>query len=89
MRSVKLIKTSAFGEKNLWQACLMQHIRDMFIVTNTPKTAKIKKEAEEFLLENNTEFKTICILAGYNPEKVRLNIKSLYKARTWTKANVV
>ncbi len=77
------------GEKNLWQACIRQHIQDLFLPETNTKNRKLKKDAYEFLFTNNSTYNVICCYAGYNPNRLRINIQRLYQEKMIKKESLI
>ena len=77
------------GERNLWQACIRQHIQDLFLPHTTTRNDKLRQEAYNFLFEDNNMYIHICYYAGYNPSTLRTKIKKLYQEKLEKKESLI
>jgi hypothetical protein len=72
------LKFNTTGERALWQACIAQHIRDLFIQSESRKSKRIKRQAAKFLIYDTEVYEFICILAGFDAKTLRKKCKILY-----------
>jgi hypothetical protein len=60
------------AEMKLWSAVIANTIREWI-----HGSARMQREAEEFLLHDEDDFPTVCWSAGMNPETLRDQLKKL------------
>ena len=60
------------AEMKLWSAVIANTIREWI-----HGSARLRREAEEFLLHDEYDFPTVCSSAGMNPETLRGRLKAL------------
>ena len=60
------------AEMKLWSAVIANTIREWI-----HGSARMQREAEEFLLHDEDDFPTVCSSAGMNPETLRGRLKTL------------
>jgi hypothetical protein len=77
------------GERNLWQACIRQHIQDLFLPRTTKKNSRLREEAHNFLFKDSTMYLHVCYCAGYNPVILRMKIKNLYQEKLEKKESLI
>lgn len=71
-RIFPLGKERGIAEMKLWSAVLANTIREWI-----HGSARLRLEAEEFLLHDEDDFPTVCSSAGMNPETLRGRLKTL------------
>lgn len=65
------------GERQLWCAVINQAVIDYRCTL--PKMALEQKQAESWFRNNGKDFRTVCELAGLNPDKIREKVLKIGK----------
>lgn len=66
---------SARGERALWIAVITQAMMDALSKSRNPELVYHKRDAIYWLFENNRDFVTVCLHAGFDPDYVRQKAK--------------
>lgn len=67
-----ITQVDAVSEKRLWQAVLLTTIQDWM-----SGPLRRKRQAEEYLFEDQKDFDTVCKSAGMDPDQIRAKLKKL------------
>jgi hypothetical protein len=59
------------SHRALWRAVISQQIMDAKNVSNKSEKKWLKSQALHWLFHNNTDFRMVCDLAGWDPDYVR------------------
>lgn len=62
----------AVSEKRLWQAVLLATIQDWIC-----GPLRHKRQAEEYLFQDQKDFETVCKSAGMDPDQLRAKLRRL------------
>lgn len=68
-------KESISAEKSIWRAVISQAFIDLIKNSKRSEDVLAKYSAKKWFTENNTNFKTVCELAGVDPNWVLKQIK--------------
>ena len=72
------------GEKAMWKAVITQALMDALSRSGKAEDQYQKHEALRWLNSNSKDFKTVCFLAGEEPDYIRARIKkALASPRPW------
>jgi hypothetical protein len=70
--AMAIMQVDALFEKRLWQAVLVTTIREWI-----GGPLRRKRQAEEFLFQDQRDFQAVCVSAGMDPEQLRAKLKRL------------
>ena len=73
--ATEIIKTPPRSEHRLYQAIVIQAFEDCLYTLGGKNEAYNKKEAHEWFMGNNKDFRYVCDLANLDPDHVRSRYK--------------
>ncbi|MGH9687499.1 MAG: hypothetical protein ACRD5K_10445 [Candidatus Acidiferrales bacterium] len=70
--AMAITQLDAISEKRLWQTVLLTTIQEWMW-----GPLRRKRQAEEFLFQDHTDFDTVCTSAGMDPDRLRAKLCKL------------
>ena len=70
--AIAITQVDAISEKRLWQAVLLTTIQEWMW-----GPLRRKRQAEEFLFQDEKDFNTVCKSAGMDPDRMRAKLHRL------------
>ena len=72
------------GECAMWSAVITQAMMDALSRARTSESSYHKQEAIHWLTSNSSDFTTVCLLAGFDPDYIRKKAKkAIANPRPW------
>jgi hypothetical protein len=69
------LSNNSCGESAMWIAVLTQAVMDSISRANNSEARTAKNDAIRWLTGNSKDFVDVCLLAGYDPDYIRLTAK--------------